>query len=156
MTDQETILSNRERRWIEVETLLDRLERSYGQKESEDILRLGQLYTELISDLNKLNQIPENTVERQRVNKLALRAYGTIYQPKSMGLLDLISFFFFGFPKLVKEKLPYIIAAMLIFIFSAFIGYLCINEKSKLIDLVIPPEQQEAYKANIARINPGD
>lgn len=144
-------LSAQQARWNETEIILDRIERTFGQKRSEDILRLGQLYTELISDLNKLNQIPENSSERQQVNKLALRAYGAIYQPKSMGIIDMLCFFVFEFPKIVREKLPYISAAMLIFIFSAFIGYLCINEKSKLIDLVIPPVQQEHFRETIIK-----
>lgn len=146
-------LSAQQARWNETEIILDRIERTFGQKSSEDILRLGQLYTELISDLNKLNQIPENSSERQQVNKLALRAYGAIYQPKSMGIIDMLCFFIFDFPKIVREKLPYISAAMLIFIFSAFIGYLCINEKSKLIDLVIPPIQQEHFRQSISNLN---
>jgi uncharacterized membrane protein SpoIIM required for sporulation len=147
-------LSRHESRWNETEIILNRLDRTYGEKRSDDILRLGQLYIELVSDLNKLNQTPESSAARQRVNKLALKAYGAIYQPKSLGLLDMLAFFIFGFPKIVREKLPYIFAAMLIFIFSSFIGYLCINEKSKLIDLVIPPAQQEHYRENIRRINP--
>ncbi len=147
-------LSKHDARWNETEIILNRLDRTFGERRSEDVLRLGQLYIELVSDLNKLNQFTEDSPDRQRVNKLALRAYGAIYQPKSSGILDMLAFFIFGFPKIVREKLPYIFAAMLIFIFSSFIGYLCINEKSKLIDLVIPPIQQEYYRDSIKRINP--
>ena len=145
--------SKTESRWAETDLLLNRLEKEPATVGPKDILRLGELYTELISDLNQLNQIPENSAQRQRVNKLALRAYGAIYQPSSMSILDMLLFFIFGFPKIVREKLPYILAATLIFMFSALIGYLCINEKSKLIDLVIPPAKQEAYKEAIKSID---
>lgn len=147
-------LSPEEARWNSTEIILDRLDRDRFHQDSNDILRLGRLYTELISDLNKLNQIPENSNQRRRVNNLALRAYGAIYQPRSMGIFDMVYFFIFAFPKILREKLPYVFAAMLIFIFSAFIGFLCINEKSKLIDLVIPPSQQENYQKTIKRIDP--
>lgn len=141
-------------RWNETEIVLDRIsKKSSAESTSEDILRLGGLYTELLSDLNKLNSDNEHTAERQRVNKLALRAYGAIYQPKSMGIMDMVKFFVFSFPKVVKAKINFIIPAMLIFVFSSFIGFLCISEKSKLIDLVIAPAEQQRLKSSMKSID---
>jgi uncharacterized membrane protein SpoIIM required for sporulation len=140
-------------RWNETEILLDRIEKNRRECDSQDILRLGELYTELISDLNKFNATIEDSTDRRRVNKLALRAYGIIYRPRAMRITDFVIFFLFEFPRLIKEKIHFILAAMLIFIFSSMIGYLCINTKSKLIDLVIPPAQQEIYRDSIKRID---
>jgi uncharacterized membrane protein SpoIIM required for sporulation len=140
--------------WTEIEILLNRLESNKSENPSDDILRLGELYTELISDLNKLNDQPWKEKERNRANKLALRAYSTIYQPRSMSLKDFIEFFLFGFPRLVRDRMHFIFSAMMIFIFSTMVGFLCISEKSKLIDLVIEPSQQEYYQSTIKNIDP--
>jgi uncharacterized membrane protein SpoIIM required for sporulation len=141
-------------RWNETEIVLERLEKNKSENKAEDILHLGELYTELMSDLNKLNTQPEKSEERKRVNKLALRAYGAIYQPKSMGFTDFLLFFVFDFPKIVREKIHFILAAMMIFMVASLVGYLCISEKSKLIDLIISPEQQQNYQKSIKMIDP--
>ncbi len=144
----------KQKRWRETEALIDRFE-NYPQKTSSfDILRLGALYTELISDLNKLSSCKEDPETRQKINKLALRAYGLIYQGKAMGIMDLLVFFLFDFPAIVRKRIHFVIASTLIFLVSALIGFLCINEKSKLIDLVISPEAQSVYQQSIKHIDP--
>lgn len=135
-------------RWVETERLLDRIENRANRKTGPgDVLRLGELYTELISDLNKLTVSIDDPTARDRVNRLALRAYGTIYQKKSMTLHDLIRFFLIGFPGLVRRRIHFVIASALLFITAGLVGYICIHEKSRLIDLVVTPVEQQRLKS---------
>lgn len=139
------------RRWQETEELLARVEASGRRKvNSHEILRLGDLYIELISDLNKLRSVSGDRKERKRANKLALRVYGVIYHQRPMGIIDFFKFFFFEFPDLLRRRIHFIVACALIFMMSAWVGYICIHEKSRLLDLVISPEEQQRVKTTIA------
>ncbi len=42
----------------------------------------------------------------------------------------------------------------MIFMVASLVGYLCISEKSKLIDLIISPEQQQHYQKSIKMVDP--
>ena len=108
------------KRWEETERLLGRFDSAiFDQVTPDEVMRLGELYTELISDLNKLSASIDDPPARARVNQLALRAYGAIYQKKSMTFADLLQFFFSGFPGLVRKRLPFVIASTLLFLAAA-------------------------------------
>jgi len=135
-------------RWEETERLLSRFENPRtGKPGPGDVLRLGELYTELISDLNKLAVSVDDPPARERVNRLALRAYGTIYHSRTMTFADLLKFFLIGFPGLVRRRIHFVVASALLFIAAALIGYLCIHEKSRLVDLAVPPVEQQRLKS---------
>ncbi len=145
------------KRWEETERLLERFESlRVGKPGPGDILRLGELYTELISDLNKLTVSVDDPPARERVNRLALRAYGTIYQRKSMTFSDLIRFFLIGFPGLVRKRIHFVVASALLFIVAALVGYLCIHEKSRLVDLAVPPVEQQRLKSLALSARPNE
>ena len=143
------------KRWEETERLLKRFEDQTAERvRPVDVMRLGELYTELISDLNKLTVSIDDPAASERANRLTLRAYGAIYQKKSMTFHDLIRFFLFGFPGLVRRRIHFVIASMLLFITAALVGYLCIHEKSRLVDLVVPPVEQQRLKAMALEARP--
>ncbi len=142
-----------ERRWQETDGLIRRIESSgCNGVNSHEILRLGDLYIELTSDLNKLKS-SQNHVLRKRANALALRAYGIIHFRRTMGVMDMLRFFIFDFPALVRKRFHFVFAGALIFLMASLVGYLCINEKSRLLDLVISPFAQEQFRQNIARLD---
>lgn len=135
------------KRWEETEKLLGRFDSpAFNNITPADVMRLGELYTELISDLNKLTVSIDDPPARARVNHLALRAYGAIYQKKSMTFADLVWFFISGFPGLVRKRIHFVVASTLLFLAAALVGYLCIHEKSRLVDLAVPPFEQQRLK----------
>jgi uncharacterized membrane protein SpoIIM required for sporulation len=142
-------------RWQQTEELLDTIE-SAGIRNSrpDDLIKLSNLYLELVSDLNRLKKASVDYAVRRRANKLALRTYGIIYQKKTMGITDFLQFFLFRFPELVRQRFHFIFAAAMILAMSSLIGFLCIHEKSRLLDLVIAPEEQQQLKSAIASIDP--
>jgi uncharacterized membrane protein SpoIIM required for sporulation len=71
-----------------------------------------------------------------------------------MGIIDLILFFLFDFPAIIRKRIHFIVASTLIFLLSALVGFLCINAKSKLVDLVISPEAQSVYQQSIKKLDP--
>ncbi|NLF98092.1 MAG: stage II sporulation protein M [Candidatus Riflebacteria bacterium] len=145
------------KRWEETENLLNRIENHTAESiKPADVLRLGELYTELISDLNKLTVAIDDPPARARVNRLALRAYGTIYQKKPMTFGELVNFFIFGFPRLVRRRIHFVIASALLFITAALVGYLCIHEKSRLVDLAVPPVEQQRLKSLAMAARPNE
>ncbi|MBU1109882.1 MAG: stage II sporulation protein M [Candidatus Riflebacteria bacterium] len=135
------------KRWEETEQLLGRFDSAiFNQITPAEVMRLGELYTELISDLNKLTTSVDDPPARARVNHLALRTYGAIYQKKTMTFADLLRFFISGFPGLIRKRLHFVIASTMMFLVAALIGYLCIHAKSRLVDLVVPPVEQQRLK----------
>lgn len=135
------------KRWEETERLLSRFDGAvFNQITPDEVIRLGELYTELISDLNKLTVSIDDPPARTRVNHLALRAYSAIYQKKAMTFADLVKFFVSGFPGLVRKRLHFVIASTLLFLAASLVGYLCIHDKSRLVDLVVPPVEQQRLK----------
>ena len=143
------------KRWEETEKLLGRFESpAFRTITPADVMRLGELYTELISDLNKLTVSIDDPPARARANHLALRAYGTIYQKKSMTFADLIWFFISGFSGIVRKRIHFVIASLLLFVAAALVGYLCIHEKSRLVDLAVPPAEQMRLKTLALSVRP--
>lgn len=141
-------------RWREIEELMNRIDKSgFSKVNSHEIMRLGELYVDLLSDLNKLKAANGDFSLRKRANRIALRAYGIIYHHRSMGVTDLLKFFLCEFPALIMKRIHFIVASMLIFLIAAMVGYICIHEKSRLLDLVVPPVEQQRVKTAIATLD---
>lgn len=140
--------------WMSVETLLGKIERQ-GLKglKPDELLLLGDYYTELISDLNSLRTSKADPEAISYCNNLVLKAYSVIYRKKTKTFYDLLMFFVNDFPLLVRKKIHLIIASALIFFVAVVSGYICLSENSRLVDLIISPASRQLLERNIASID---
>jgi len=138
-------------RWLKLEGLLKKAERIYFSKFSPaELMELGNLYFETLSDLGEAQKRNSEASKLAYLNDLVRRAYVQIYQRPGTRFLDLVIFFVKDFPMLVRKRVHFIIGAMLIFAFSAMIGFLCFHTESKLIDLLISEEMKQRIQQDLS------
>lgn len=143
-------------RWVDLDRLLVRVEKyNISNLSAIELLHIGSLYNEVLSDLGRLRARNAEPEVLNYCNNLALRAYAIVYRTRSMSFRDGLLFFLCDFPELVRKRIHYVVAAAMIFFVASLVGYLCIHEKSRLIDLVISPAAQSHYREHIAKFDPG-
>ncbi len=133
-------------RWKELESILSLIDReSLGRVPPATILRMGNLYYEVLSDLGTYQARGADPRVRRYLNSLLARAYSRIYRKRTLRFLDSVKFFIFDIPILLRKRVHFIMTAFVIFLFSTLIGFSCVNQKSKLINLIVP----EAMRSRI-------
>jgi uncharacterized membrane protein SpoIIM required for sporulation len=137
-------------RWQDLEGILGRVTRG-GPPQGADILRLGRLYHACLADLGKVQKHDPTGRHASLLNRLLARAYLTIYRRPQVRLMEFVEFFLYRFPALVWRRIHFVVVAALVFAFATMIGFLCITNESKLIDLVIPKSLQERARHDIQR-----
>jgi len=137
-------------RWRELESILNSLDsRALSDIPAATLLRMGDLYFETLSDLGKAQASNEDPQLKRYLNSLVGRAYSQIYRKKGLNLVDILKFFLFQFPQLVRKRIHFIAISFFVFLFSTLIGFLCINNESKLVKLVVPEQMQEAIQRDL-------
>ncbi len=137
---------DRTQRWRKLERILDELDHnSLRYLPPEYLVELGKLYNETLSDLGEVQAFGDQPELRLYLNNLLGRAYGHIYQKKRIRFREIIDFFIWGFPELVRQRIHFIAGAAVIFLFASLIGFLCITNDSKLISLVV----SDSWRAGI-------
>ncbi len=111
---------------------------------------MGNLYFETLTDLSEAQAEGGEEKDRTYLNNLIGRAYAQIYRKPGARLFDLFSFFLLEFPALIRKRVHFIIGAMLIFSFSAMIGFLCLHTDSKLLGLVVPEHLKLRIESELA------
>ncbi len=137
-------------RWRELEQVTGQVAAGAAPA-GADILRFGRLYQAALSDLGYVQKHDETGHTVSHLNRLLGKAYLTIYRRSQVQLMDFVWFFLHRFPALVWRRIHFTAVAALIFVFSSLIGFLCITNESKLVNLVVPESMQERAKDDLAR-----
>lgn len=115
-------VQSRQRDWEQLNQLLRKAEREIQRLSPDEIDRLGRLYRATTSDLALAQRdFPRHRVT-QYLNQMVGRAHATIYQGEPLAWRQLKAFVRYGFPRLFRETLPFIVVATLLFFLPAILA----------------------------------
>ena len=106
----------RQQSWLDLEALLDRIEkRGLRTLSTDDLLRLPQLYRSAISSLSVARSISLDRNLLDYLEALCARAFFYVYGPRRPLLPVLAEFFAVGLPKAVRaQALPILVIAIVL------------------------------------------
>ncbi len=116
---------SRQADWQRLEQLLALCEKDIRRLDADQVEALGSLYRAATSDLAVAQRdFPTHKVTAY-VNQLVVRAHATIYQGEPLAWRRLWRFVVAGFPGAFRAALPFIVAAMLMFVLPALLAGIC-------------------------------
>ncbi|HEY3381351.1 MAG TPA: hypothetical protein VGK32_06250, partial [Vicinamibacterales bacterium] len=116
-------LDKRKPYWERLETLLDAAAKSgLASLTRAELQELGLLYRQTAADLAAIREDPSSPHFARYLNQLLARAHNTIYSAQRGSPLALVHFFVKTYPRVVRENLDYVLAAILLFAAGAVVG----------------------------------
>ncbi len=108
-------LKARKPSWERLEALLKHIEKSgMHQLDRLELQELGRLYRTTSADLSRARSLKLGQDVQVYLNNLVVRAHNQVYQTRRNRWSDLGHFLWLTFPRLVKEKILYIVAAFVL------------------------------------------
>lgn len=156
-------ISTREENWQRLDSLLSKIERKRLKSlKSSEIRELASLYRSITADLARARTYNVSRTLFQSLQLLATRAYTQIYQgSRKQEWEGVIQFYRWGFPAIVQQTFPYIIAATGLFILGMLVGWWYSWQDPKFMSLLIPEslisqvrDQGELWMGSIVGIEP--
>jgi uncharacterized membrane protein SpoIIM required for sporulation len=133
-------LTQQEPYWQQLTALLNRIERQ-GIKHlsAAEVQTLSSLYRKVSADLSRARTHRVGAVVVEQLTRLTLRSYTQIYQGgRRQNWRDVMAFYRWGFPTLVRETFPYTTVALAIFLAGALIGWWYSWRDPAFLPLVVP------------------
>ncbi|BAZ89404.1 hypothetical protein NIES932_08820 [Raphidiopsis curvata NIES-932] len=133
-------ISTREENWQRLDSLLSKIERKRLKSlKSSEIRELASLYRSITADLARARTYSVSHTLTQSLQILATRAYTQIYQgSRKQEWEGVIQFYRWGFPAIVQQTFPYIIAATGLFILGMLLGWWYSWQDPRFMSLLIP------------------
>jgi len=118
----------REESWRELDDLVTRVEkRGISAVSAADLQRMPLLYRTVLSSLSVARSIALDRNLLRYLESLSLRAYITVYGPRSGILANLGRFFTRGFPAAVRQVGWHALVAFLALLVGAIAGYMLVS-----------------------------
>lgn len=106
--------------WDQLEDLLKTIDRSGMRRLTREQLQsLGRLYRSVSADLSRARALNLGSDLLIYLNNLVVKGHNQVYQSKKNRWLDFFNFFYATFPRLVRENMIYVVAAVLISVLPA-------------------------------------
>jgi uncharacterized membrane protein SpoIIM required for sporulation len=133
-------LSRQEPNWQRLIALLNRAEKQ-GMKRlsAPEVQELSSLYRKVSSDLSRARTHQVGTVVVEQLTNLTLRSYTQIYQGgRRQNWRDVLAFYLWGFPAVVRETFPYIAVSTAIFLLGGLMGWWFGWRDPAFLEMTIP------------------
>lgn len=118
-------LKTRKPAWERLEGLLKRIDKAgMHQLDRLELQELGRLYRMTSADLSRARSLKLGQDVQVYLNNLVVRAHNQVYQTRRNRWSDLGHFLWMTFPRLVKEKILYIVAAFILVVGPGALAYL--------------------------------
>jgi uncharacterized membrane protein SpoIIM required for sporulation len=133
-------LSRQEPNWQRLIALLNRAEKQ-GMKRlsAPEVQELSSLYRKVSSDLSRARTHAVGAVVIEQLTNLTMRTYTQIYQGgRRQNWRDVLAFYQWGFPAVVRETFPYIAVSTAICLLGALIGWWFGWRDPAFLKMVIP------------------
>jgi uncharacterized membrane protein SpoIIM required for sporulation len=122
--DLNRFIAERKAHWKALESLLETVERDGLRHLSEQEAReFGRLYRQASSDLNQAQTQTSNAEILRYLNSLVARSYRQIYSGRAIRPSEILRFYIWGFPCLVRENLRAILLAAVTFLVGCVFGF---------------------------------
>jgi uncharacterized membrane protein SpoIIM required for sporulation len=117
-------LKTRKPAWERLETLLKQIDKSgMHQLDRQELQELGRLYRMTSADLSRARSLKLGQDVQIHLNNLVVRAHNQVYQTRRNRWSDLGHFLWLTFPRLVREKILYIVVSFILFVGPGFLAY---------------------------------
>src|SRR4051812_7706556 len=118
-------LKKRREHWTQLESLLQRVEKSgLRSLDHRELQRVALLYRQTAADLSALRQDPSGGSYARYLSELLSRAHNSIYGSTRADHSALPRFFLFTFPGVFRRNLNFTVAALTMFLLAAVVGVL--------------------------------
>ncbi len=129
----------REHGWRQLDDIVSRAEqKGIGVLSSEDVQQLPLLYRSTLSSLSMARAIMLDRNVLLYLEDLSLRAYLTVYGPRTGILQNLGDFFSKGFPKAVRDLRWHLALAFVALMVGTLAGYLLVAADASYFNMLVP------------------
>lgn len=134
-------LNRQEPYWQRLGALLKQAE-AKGMKRfsAREVQEFSSLYRKVSADLSRARTREVGAVVIEQLTSLTQRSYTQIYQGKrQQNWSEVLAFYLWGFPTVVRETLPYIAVSTAIAILGGIIGWWYAWRDPAFLPLIVPP-----------------
>ncbi|WP_371809654.1 hypothetical protein [Croceicoccus sp. YJ47] len=129
----------REAEWMRLDALLQRIEkRSIRSLSDEELMALPVLYRAALSSLSIARETALDTALVAFLEQLCTRAYFHVYGVPETGRAQLRRFFAAGWPRAVRAIVPETLAALVLSVMGAIIGFAMVTGDPAWFYALIP------------------
>jgi uncharacterized membrane protein SpoIIM required for sporulation len=156
-------LNRQEPYWQSLGILLKQAE-AKGMKRfsAKEVQEFSSLYRKVSADLSRARTHEVGAVVIEQLTSLTQRSYTQIYQGKrQQNWSEVLAFYRWGFPTVVRETLPYIAIATAIALLGGLIGWWYAWRDPEFLPLIVPPhildlvqKQGELWMGSIVGVEP--
>lgn len=156
-------IGRREQNWQRLDHLLRKVEQKrLKYLKSEEIRELASLYRSVAADLARARTQEVGKTLTQSLQSLTTRAYTQIYQGSRKQEWQAVKEFYrWGFPAVVQQTFPYIIAATSLFLFGGLVAWWYAWQDPSFMLLIVPErlisqvrDRGELWMGSIVGIEP--
>jgi uncharacterized membrane protein SpoIIM required for sporulation len=116
-------LKKRQPYWARLEFLLSNIKQNGLRALGRDELReLGLLYRQTATDLSAVRGDPGSLQQSRYLNQLLARAHNSVYSGQKKTVAKMAEFFWYEYPAIFRQYLPYTLTATAIFVIGALAG----------------------------------
>lgn len=131
----------REHTWRQLDDMLNRIEtKGITSLSAEEIQQLPLLYRATVSSLSVARTIVLDRNLLLYLEDLSLRAYLTVYGPRTGILENLGGFFRHGFPRAVRAIRWHLVIALIVLIIGIVAGYLMVSADMSYFTMLVPED----------------
>jgi uncharacterized membrane protein SpoIIM required for sporulation len=156
MFDERSFIAGKQRQWQDLSGIIDRVKMFGLQKlPYSDLTRLGSLYRRSCSDLAYARAQRATPGLVDYLNDLVGNAHGLLYteDQDEHGWHRLINFIVRGFPDVMRRRMPFVAAAILLSVLGYAIGYYLCKANPANVSIFIPDQfksSMDAWKQGFA------
>lgn len=148
MSTRQWILEQ-EPRWQRLESLLDEARTSMKLLSQQELRELSLLYREAVTDLARVQALPEARHLEPYLNNLVQRCHGRIYEKPPASWQDVSRFFTHDFPGCFRKNLPFICLAFATFMLGALLASLTLALDPETQTYFLPPSAIENLQKGV-------
>lgn len=145
--------------WRKLEQYIERLTRTRARLTPDEFRELNRLYRRAATDLAMARQHVRDERVALYLNHLMVRAHGLIYRTDKARFYNIVHFYRYQFPAMVRQFFPYVLTAFLIFFVMGSLSFVTSYMDESFSSLVAPGMrerviQRENWTENIVGLNP--
>ncbi|MCM3748726.1 stage II sporulation protein M [Paenibacillus pasadenensis] len=142
--------------WAELEALLAALGKRKARADAGQLDRFAELYRTASAHLAYLQTYAPASETTALLNDLVSRSHNQLHAGGAAGQSRPLQFMLYGFPMLIKQRLPFVLLAGLLFGFGGVLGYLAIGANPAAIHAVLPAGMADGINPALVNSDRGD
>ncbi len=143
--DERAFINGKRAGWEKLSVIVERTKNGgLKQLSAEELPALGSLYRRAAADLAYARAQGANPNLVLYLNELVGNAHGVIYAEEAGGWSRLGRFFAVSLPAVMRRRMPFILAAILLNVIGAFLAYFIVHRDPTQMSLYFPDGMQSS------------